>query len=129
MTGKDRSNVDADMVNVKLPAAARHMACEYPDLWEAFERLGEAASRAGPLEPRTRRLIHLALAIAADSEGATHSHVRRATAEGISSEELEHVATLAITTTGWSQAMKGLAWVRDITRAQSSAAVTESIGP
>jgi alkylhydroperoxidase/carboxymuconolactone decarboxylase family protein YurZ len=129
MTGKDRPNVDCDTVNAKLPAAARHMALEYPDLWGAFERLGEAASRAGPLEPRTRRLIHLALAIAADSEGATHSHVRRATAEGISSEELEHVAVLAITTTGWSQAMKGLAWVRDITRAQSSAAVTESIGP
>jgi alkylhydroperoxidase/carboxymuconolactone decarboxylase family protein YurZ len=117
MTGKDRLNVDSDTVNVKLPAAARHMASEYPDLWEAFERLGEAASRAGPLEPRTRRLIHLALAIAADSEGATHSHVRRALAEGVSSEDLEHIAILAITTTGWSQAMKGLAWVRDITRA------------
>jgi len=97
MTGKDRSNVESDTPNVKLPAAARHMTREHPELWEAFERLGEAASRAGPLEPRTRRLIHLALAIAADSEGATHSHVRRATAEGISSEELEHVAILAIT--------------------------------
>jgi alkylhydroperoxidase/carboxymuconolactone decarboxylase family protein YurZ len=128
MTGKDRSNVESDTPNVKLPAAARYMTREHPELWEAFERLGEAASRAGPLEPRTRRLIHLALAIAADSEGATHSHARRASSEGISSEELEHVAILAITTTGWSQAMKGLAWVRDITRAQSTAEATEPTG-
>jgi len=125
MAGIDRSNADPDTVNVKLPAAAKHMAREHPELWEAFERLGEAASRAGPLEPRTRRLIHLALAIAADSEGATHSHARRAHSEGITSEELEHVAILAITTTGWSQAMRGLAWVRDIARAPSGTVATE----
>jgi alkylhydroperoxidase/carboxymuconolactone decarboxylase family protein YurZ len=126
MTGTDRSNADSDTVNGKLPAAAKHMAREQPELWDAFERLGEAASRAGPLEPRTRRLIHLALAIASDSEGATHSHARRAHSEGITSEELEHVAILAITTTGWSQAMRGLAWVRDITRAPSGTVATES---
>jgi hypothetical protein len=31
-------------------------------------------------------------------------------------EELEHVALLAITTLGWARAMKGLNWIRDITR-------------
>jgi hypothetical protein len=35
---------------------------------------------------RTRGLIHIALAIAAGSEGATHSHTRRAVAEEISLE-------------------------------------------
>jgi alkylhydroperoxidase/carboxymuconolactone decarboxylase family protein YurZ len=70
----------------------------------------------GPLDARTSRLIHLALAIAAGSEGAAHSHARRALAEGISLEELEHIPVLAITTIGWSQAIKGMTWVRDITR-------------
>jgi 4-carboxymuconolactone decarboxylase len=98
-------------------------------VWEAFQHLGEKASRAGPLDARTRRLIHLALAIAAGSEGATHSHARRASSEGISPEELEHVAVLAITTVGWSQAIKGLTWVRDITRARAGAAASEPLEP
>ncbi len=113
MGPKNQPNTD-----VQLPGAALHMAREHPKLWEAFQQLGEEASRAGPLDARTRRLIHLALAIAASSEGATHSHARRAAAEGITPEELDHVAVLAITTVGWSQAMKGLTWVRDITRAR-----------
>jgi 4-carboxymuconolactone decarboxylase len=116
MADEDQLNPDSDAPDAKLPAAARHMAVEYPQLWEAFQQLGEEASRAGPLDARTRRLIHIALAIAAGSEGAAHSHTRRALAEGISLEELEHVPVLAITTIGWSQAIKGMTWVRDITR-------------
>jgi 4-carboxymuconolactone decarboxylase len=111
---KPRQATDAP--GVKLPGAAQGIAVKYPDLWQAYQRLGEEASRAGPLDARTRRLAHLALAIASGSEGATHSHARRALAEGITAEELEHVALLAITTIGWSNAVKGLTWVRDVTQ-------------
>jgi alkylhydroperoxidase/carboxymuconolactone decarboxylase family protein YurZ len=101
---------------VPLPGSADQIAHQHPQLWAAFQRLGEEASRAGPLDPRTRRLVHLALAVASESEGATHSHARRALAEELMPEELEHVALLAITTLGWARAMKGLNWIRDITR-------------
>jgi hypothetical protein len=30
--------------------------------------------------------------------------------------KLEHVALFAITTLGWPQAVKGLTWIRDVTR-------------
>src|SRR3984893_5737294 len=129
MARKSQPNAASDAANVKLPGAALHMAGEHPEVWEAFQHLGEKASRAGPLDARTRRLIHLALAIAAGSEGATHSHARRASPEGISPEELEHVAVLAITTVGWSQAMKGLTWVRDITRPRPGAPASEPLEP
>jgi len=129
MARKNQPNAASDAANVKLPGAALHMAGEHPEVWEAFQHLGEKASRAGPLDAHTRRLIHLALAIAASSEGATHSHARRASSEGISPEELEHVAVLAITTVGWSQAIKGLTWVRDITRARLGAPASEPLEP
>jgi alkylhydroperoxidase/carboxymuconolactone decarboxylase family protein YurZ len=129
MTRKHQPNAPSDVARVRLPGAAMHMAREHPEVWEAFQQLGEEASRAGPLDARTRRLIHLALAIAASSEGATHSHARRGSAEGISPEELEHVAVLAITTVGWSQAIRGLTWVRDITRAALGAAASEPFEP
>ena len=117
MVRNSQSNAD-----LQLPGAAVHMAREHPSLWQAFQHLGEEASHAGPLDARTRRLIHLALAIAAGTEGATHSHARRAGSEGIAPEELEHVAILAVTTLGWSQAIKGLTWVRDVTRPQPGVA-------
>ena len=129
MARKKRPNTASHATKVKLPGAALHMAREHPEVWEAFQHLGEQASRAGPLDARTRRLIHLALAIAAGSEGATHSHARRGGSEGIGREELEHVAVLAITTLGWSQAIKGLTWVRDITRGRPGAPTSEPLEP
>jgi alkylhydroperoxidase/carboxymuconolactone decarboxylase family protein YurZ len=105
-----------DVPEVALPGAAGGVARDKPDIWEAFQRLGAAASDAGPLDERTRRLVNLALAIGADSEGATHSHGRRGLAEGLSREELEHVAYLAITTLGWPRAIRALTWIRDVTR-------------
>src|ERR1700731_3363698 len=107
MAGKTHPHAPSDPANVKLPGPALHMSSQHPNLWAAFQRLGEEASRAGPLDARTRRLVHLALAVASESEGATHSHARRALGEGITPEELEHVTVLAITTLGWSRAMKG----------------------
>ena len=122
MARKKPPSTASDAASGRLPGAALHMVREHSEVWEAFQHLGETASRAGPLDGRTRRLIHLALAIAVGSEGATHSHARRASSEGINPEELEHVAVLAITAVGWSQAMRGLSWVRDITGTRPGAA-------
>jgi alkylhydroperoxidase/carboxymuconolactone decarboxylase family protein YurZ len=102
----------------KLPDTAAGAAKEQPEIWRALQHLAEEASRAGPLDARARRLAHLAMAIAVGSEGATHSHARRALAEGLKPAELEHVAWLAVTTLGWPQAIRGLTWIRDVTRAE-----------
>jgi alkylhydroperoxidase/carboxymuconolactone decarboxylase family protein YurZ len=59
-------------------------------------------------------LVKLALAIGIASEGAVHSHARRALEEGLTPEELLHVVLLAIPTTGLPNAVKALAWVEDI---------------
>ena len=106
----------SDSPDVELPGSAGQVAREKPELWRAFQALGAATGAAGPLSEREQRLVNLALAIGGDSEGATHSHARRAVAEGMSGEELDHVAFLAITTLGWPQAIRGLTWVRDVTR-------------
>lgn len=106
----------SDAPEVELPGTAGQVARDRPELWRAFQALGAAAGAAGPLSEREQRLVNLALAIGGDSEGATHSHARRGIADGLSPEELEHVAFLGITTLGWPQAIRGLTWVRDVTR-------------
>ena len=117
---EDDASAISDTPEVSLPGTAGQVAQEYPGLWRAFQALGAETGKAGPLDDKARRLVSLALAIGADSEGATHSHSRRALAEGLAAEELEHVAYLAITTLGWPRAIRGLTWVRDVTRGGSS---------
>lgn len=106
----------SDAPNVELPGTAGQVAKERPELWRAFQALGAETGKAGPLSEREQRLVNLALALGGDSEGATHSHARRGIADGLSPQELEHVAFLAITTLGWPQAIRGLTWIRDVTR-------------
>jgi alkylhydroperoxidase/carboxymuconolactone decarboxylase family protein YurZ len=102
----------------ELPSGAGEIAARFPEVWRAYAGLGKACSQAGPLGGRTARLIKLALAIGARSEGAVHSHTRRAIAEGLSTEELHHVALLAIPTLGLPQAVRALTWIEDITDAR-----------
>jgi alkylhydroperoxidase/carboxymuconolactone decarboxylase family protein YurZ len=102
---------------VALPPVPDAIAQEHPEVWAALQQLGAALGDAGPLDGRTKRLVHLALAIGANSGGGVHSHARRGLAEGLSGAELEHVALLAGTTLGWPTAVKGLTWIKDVTRA------------
>lgn len=98
----------------KLPPFLLGVIDDHPEVWEAYQKLGEAVSEAGPLDERDQRLVKLSLAIGAKSEGAVHSHARRALAEGVPVHALYQVALLAITTIGWSSAMASLSWIREV---------------
>lgn len=97
-----------------LPAKAREIAATWPDIWSAYADLGDACAKAGPIEPASLRLVKLALAIGAKSEGAVHSHTRRAISEGLSPDAVRQVALLAIPTLGFPQAVAALSWIEDI---------------
>ena len=101
-------------MNDKLPDFLQDMIEEYPEVWKAYQAMGEACGTDGPLDPKTVRLAKLALAIGAKSEGAVHSHTRRALREGISREEIQQVALLAVTSIGWSSSMAALSWIQDV---------------
>jgi AhpD family alkylhydroperoxidase len=98
-----------------LPGAAGALAANHPEIWEAYSQLGEACANSGPLTDREKRLVKLALAVANGSEGAVHSHTRRALGEGIEHEEIEQVALLGIGTLGLPRAVAALTWMSDIT--------------
>jgi alkylhydroperoxidase/carboxymuconolactone decarboxylase family protein YurZ len=98
----------------KLPPFLQDVAKRYPGVWDAYNRLGEAAGEAGPLDDATERLVKLAIAIGGGLEGAVHSHARRGLAAGHSADQLRQVALLAITTLGWPSAMRALSWIDDV---------------
>lgn len=89
-------------------------------MWSAYTDLGKVTSDAGPLSNREKRLVKLALAVGAGSEGAVHSHTRRAKIEGPAATELEHVALLAVGTLGLPQAVAAKTWIEDMRPGGSS---------
>ena len=97
----------------KLPRPVDDFRKEYSDVWNAFTELGNRCHQAGPLDEKTRRLIKVALSIAARLEGGTHSAVRNALASGVKPEEIRHVAVLGITTIGLPATVRALTWIDD----------------
>ena len=105
-------------MNEGFPKTHTELRATYPEVADAYDALGDAAHRAGPLNNRERQLVKLALAVGAGLEGATHAHTRRALEMGFRAEEIRHVALLGITTLGFPASVRALTWVNDILEAQ-----------
>lgn len=97
-----------------LPEVYTKFRQRYPEVAQALDRLGAATEAAGPLDPKTQRLVKLGIAIGALAEGAVRSNARRALEAGASPEEVRQVAVLAITTRGFPAAIAGLGWVEEV---------------
>ena len=82
----------------------------HPELIKAVESLGEAAKQQGPLDEKTAQLIQLAAAAAIRSEGAVHSHTKRALEAGASIDEVHHTLLLLISTLGFPCVMAAISW-------------------
>lgn len=86
----------------------------YPEYVKAVESLGETVKKAGPLEGKVCHLIQLAAAAAGRSEGAVHSHSRRAQAAGATPEEIRHTLLLLTSTIGFPAVSAAMSWVDDV---------------
>jgi alkylhydroperoxidase/carboxymuconolactone decarboxylase family protein YurZ len=96
------------------PSFYLQLKAKNPKYFAAVEALGEAVRAAGPLDERTLHLVQLAAAASVRSEGAVHSHVRRALACGVKPEEIRH-ALLALTSTiGFPNVTAAMSWAEDV---------------
>jgi len=86
----------------------------YPEVIAAQEKLGITIRELGSLDEKTSHLIQLAAAATAKSEGAVHSHTKRAMKAGAVKEEIYQTLLLLISTIGFPQAMAAISWCRDI---------------
>ncbi len=99
---------------MKIPSAYARMHAAHPALMKAYEELGEACSKSGPLDARTVLLVKLAVSLTAGLEGAAHSHTRKALEAGCTREEIEHLAMLLTPTVGFPTMMRARSWVLDV---------------
>lgn len=97
----------------QLPKAYENFKKTYPEVWQAYDRLGASVHDSGPLDKKSRELLKLSMAIGARLEGAVHSHTRRALEAGATAEEVYHLVLLGLTTLGFPHAIAAMTWVED----------------
>jgi alkylhydroperoxidase/carboxymuconolactone decarboxylase family protein YurZ len=102
------------MSHSKDPGIYFELNRKHPKYFAAVEALGHAARAAGPLAAKTTHLIQLAAAAAIRSEGAVHSHVRRALEAGATAGEIHHALISVTSTIGFPNVAAALSWAQDV---------------
>lgn len=96
-----------------LPRHFQSFVKEYPEVWEAHQRMTEACAKCGPLDRKTRELIKIAVSATANQETAVQRHCVMAAQEGASAEEIYQTILLLITTVGFPRASAAMKWAKE----------------
>jgi alkylhydroperoxidase/carboxymuconolactone decarboxylase family protein YurZ len=102
------------MSQKKLPPWYLTVKKKHKKSMDAIEKLGKAVRKEGPLDEKTAHLIQLAAAAAIHSEGAVHSHARRAMEAGATPDEICHALLLLTSTIGFPLVSAALSWVEGV---------------
>ncbi len=101
-------------MNKNKPDHFNSLRKTYPTYFAALEQLGETVKTIGPLDARTCHLIQLGAAATNRSEGAVHSHARRAMECGATREEIHHAVLCLTSTIGFPAVSAALSWIDDV---------------
>ena len=102
------------MAQNELPDHFLLVSQEHQQITKAVEELGKATKKAGPINEKNAQLIQLAAAASIRSEGAVHSHTRRALDAGSNRAEIHHTILLLTSTIGFPTVVAALSWVNDV---------------
>ncbi len=100
-----------------LPKSYSQFQEENPEVFNAYQSLGELISEQVAFDSKTRELLKLAMAAGIGSEGAVQSHAHRALEAGSSKEEIEQTLLLGVTTLGFPRMMAALTWAKEALKA------------
>ncbi|MBB4740911.1 alkylhydroperoxidase/carboxymuconolactone decarboxylase family protein YurZ [Actinoplanes octamycinicus] len=106
------------MDDAYLPQVYQQFLGRFPEVAEAQGALAQVVRERSPFDPRTDRLLRLAMAIGAQAEGAVRSNVRKALEHGATLDEVRAVALGAITTCGFPTAIAAMGWIEEVAEAQ-----------
>jgi alkylhydroperoxidase/carboxymuconolactone decarboxylase family protein YurZ len=98
----------------ELPEHYVSIRDRFKEFGKVMNDLGRATDEAGPIDDKTSHLIQLAASAAIRSEGAVHSHARRAIDLGATPEEVYHAIILVTSTIGFPNVAAAISWADDI---------------
>jgi alkylhydroperoxidase/carboxymuconolactone decarboxylase family protein YurZ len=102
------------MSEKRLPDWYRTIKAKHEKYIDALDELGRVTKQEGPLDEKTAHLIQLAAASAIRSEGAVHSHARRAIEAGAKPDEIYHTIILLTSTIGFPTVSAALSWANEV---------------
>jgi len=102
------------MAKEKMPKWYKALSKKYGKVMDAVEELGKVVRQEGPLDEKTAHLVQLAAATTLRSEGAVHSHVRRALNAGAKPDEVYHSIIILTSTIGFPTVSAALSWAADV---------------
>ena len=108
------------MTKEKFPEWYLSIKKRHEGFMDALERLGQAVREEGPLDEKTSHLIQLAAAATLRSEGAVHSHAKRAVKAGATPEEVYHALIMLTSTIGFPTVSAALSWADDVIHGNGS---------
>lgn len=103
-----------NLENEELPPHYVSIRERFGDYGKILAELGQNVKDSGPLDNKTCELIQLGAAATLRSEGAVHSHARRAIESGASSEEVYQSLILLTGTIGFPNVAAAISWVDDL---------------
>jgi alkylhydroperoxidase/carboxymuconolactone decarboxylase family protein YurZ len=97
-----------------LPDIFKQFKEEYPEILDAYRKVGDLAANAGPVDEKARHLIQMGIAIGLGSPGGVRSHARRALDAGAAKEEVIQTVLLSVTLVGFPSTVAAYRWVLDV---------------
>jgi len=101
-----------------LPEHFQNFVREYPEVWDAHQKLSEACAKVGPLDRKTRELIKVAISGAANQITALQRHAVMAVQAGATEDEIYQTILLLITTIGFPRASAAMQWAHNALSAE-----------
>ena len=98
----------------ELPEHYVSIRDRFKEFGNVLNDMGKVTNEAGPIDHKTSHLIQLAASAAIRSEGAVHSHAKRALDLGASPDELYHALILVTSTIGFPNVAAAISWVDDV---------------
>ena len=98
----------------EYPKNYQWLESKFGKAFETHQTLGKELHDAGPVGDKTAQLIQLAASAAIRSEGAVHSHVRRALESKVNPAEIYHSLVLLTGTIGFPNVAAALSWAKDV---------------
>lgn len=102
------------MTEQNLPEMYISIRKRFKDLAASVGELGKTVRGLGPVDEKTSHLIQVAGAAAIRSEGAMHSHVRRALEAGAEPDEVYHAIILLTSMIGFPAVSAAISWADDV---------------
>jgi len=98
----------------EYPRNYNWLVSKFDKVMKAHQNLGKELSEAGPLSEKDGQLIQLAAAAAIRSEGAVHSHCKRALKAGAQPDEIFHALVLLTSTIGFPAVAAAVSWAKEV---------------